>query len=273
MHWQNLINVALNFNQVHSTATTTTTTWHYLHAKLTCDRRLVDDGTGNGCRGRQVAPFDKHDTTRLQRVFHLSPPPHPLSTTILQESALFAIHIHTYKYIYIHTYVVPARFIMSIEIANCDFSFRDAKLIRDPDTREICGECTVAFWPLLNQISCRFALQLQLLLLPAACCCPKSASKAFENIHFANNSIAMCKQRGRGSGRDPFASTAICSLATITAKYANKFVTMQQRTCLSGSVYRLSPSARLVAPNNVLQHGAKHRLLPLPPRLLLYSAL
>lgn len=99
---------------------------------------------------------------------------------------------HTYIQIHIHTYVVPARFIMSIEIANCDFSFRDAKLIRDPDTREICGECTVAFWPLLNQISCRFALQLQLLLLPAACCCPKSASKAFENIHFANNSIAMC---------------------------------------------------------------------------------
>lgn len=186
------------------------------------------------------------------------------------------LHFLQYTYIhtntYTHTYVVPARFIMSIEIANCDFSFRDAKLIRDPDTREICGECTVAFWPLLNQISCRFALQLQLLLLPAACCCPKSASKAFENIHFANNSIAMCKQRGRGGGRDPFASTAICSLATITAKYANKFVTMQQRTCLSGSVYRLSPSARLVAPNNVLQHGAKHRLLSLPPWLLLFSA-
>lgn len=271
MHWQNLINVALNFNQVHSTATTTTTTWHYLHAKLTCDRRLVDDGTGNGCRGRQVAPFDKHDTTRLQRVFHLSLPALPPTVRRYYKNLHFLQYTYIHTNTYTHTYVVPARFIMSIEIANCDFSFRDAKLIRDPDTREICGECTVAFWPLLNQISCRFALQLQLLLLPAACCCPKSASKAFENIHFANNSIAMCKQRG--SGRDPFASTAICSLATITAKYANKFVTMQQRTCLSGSVYRLSPSARLVAPNNVLQHGAEHRLLPLPPWLLLFSAL
>lgn len=202
MHWQNLINVALNFNQVHSTATTTTTTWHYLHAKLTCDRRLVDDGTGNGCRGRQVAPFDKHDTTRLQRVFHLSPPPHPLSTTILQESALFAIHIHTYKYIYIHTYVVPGRFIMSIEIANCDFSFRDAKLIRDPDTREICGECTVAFWPLLNQISCRFALQLQLLLLlPAAV---RNQHPKHSKIFILPTIQLQCASReGEGAGEIP----------------------------------------------------------------------
>lgn len=201
MHWQNLINVALNFNQVHSTATTTTTTWHYLHAKLTCDRRLVDDGTGNGCRGRQVAPFDKHDTTRLQRVFHLSPPPAPTVGRYYKN-----LHFLQYTYIhtntYTHTYVVPARFIMSIEIANCDFSFRDAKLIRDPDTREICGECTVAFWPLLNQISCRFALQLQLLLLlPAAV---RNQHPKHSKIFILPTIQLQCASReGEGAGEIP----------------------------------------------------------------------
>lgn len=201
MHWQNLINVALNFNQVHSTATTTTTTWHYLHAKLTCDRRLVDDGTGNGCRGRQVAPFDKHDTTRLQRVFHLSPPPAPTVRRYYKN-----LHFLQYTYIhtntYTHTYVVPARFIMSIEIANCDFSFRDAKLIRDPDTREICGECTVAFWPLLNQISCRFALQLQLLLLlPAAV---RNQHPKHSKIFILPTIQLQCASRGEeGAGEIP----------------------------------------------------------------------
>lgn len=199
MHWQNLINVALNFNQVHSTATTTTTTWHYLHAKLTCDRRLVDDGTGNGCRGRQVAPFDKHDTTRLQRVFHLSPPPAPTVRRYYKN-----LHFLQYPYIhtntYTHTYVVPGRFIMSIEIANCDFSFRDAKLIRDPDTREICGECTVAFWPLLNQISCRFALQLQL-LLPAAV---RNQHPKHSKIFILPTIQLQCASReGEGAGEIP----------------------------------------------------------------------
>lgn len=263
MHWQNLINVALNFNQVHSTATTTTTTWHYLHAKLTCDKRdSLMVGTGNGCRGRQVAPFDKHDTTRLQRVFHLSPPA-PTQYDDITRICTFC-NTHTY----IHTYVVPARFIMSIEIANCDFSFRDAKLIRDPDTREICGECTVAFWPLLNQISCRFALQLQLLLLLLSEISIQSIRK-YSFCQQFNWNVQAERGRGRGSRSDPFASTAICSLATITAKYANKFVTMQQRTCLSGSVYRLSPSARLVAPNNVQNTGC----FPYTPWLLLFSAL
>lgn len=123
--------------------------------------RLVDGWHGQWLsRSTGGALWQTWHDTFAARFSPVSPAP-PHSMTILQESALFAIHIH----IYICTYVVPARFIMSIEIANCDFSFRDAKLIRDPDTREICGECTVAFWPLLNQISCRFALQLQLLLL------------------------------------------------------------------------------------------------------------
>lgn len=120
----------------------------------------------------------------------------------------------------------------------------EVKLIRGPDTRKICGECTVALLTLLNPISC-CCWCCHCCCCSCNCCCLKSASKAYENIHFANNSIAMCKlRRGtreregvRESGEegrhcDPFASTAICSLATITAKYANKFVTMQQRTCL-----------------------------------------
>lgn len=140
-----------------------------------------------------------HDTfaARFSPVSPARPP-----TVRLQESALFAIHIHTYKYIYIHTYVVPARFIMSIEIANCDFSFRDAKLIRDPDTREICGECTVAFWPLLNQISCRFALQLQLLLLlPAAV---RNQHPKHSKIFILPTIQLQCASReGEGAGEIP----------------------------------------------------------------------
>lgn len=82
--------------------------------------------TGNGndgwlvARGRQVAPFDKHDTTRLQRVFH--PLHHFTHNSILQESALFAIHVHSHTHTLAFTHVVTGRFIMSIEIANCDFS-------------------------------------------------------------------------------------------------------------------------------------------------------
>lgn len=132
MHWQNLINVALNFNQVHSTATTTT--WHYLHAKLTCDRRTEggvmgstgnSSGNGNGWlvavdRWRSLTNMTRHVCNAFFTLF-----PSSSHTVRYYKNLHFLQYMYTHTYTHTHTvtHVVPARFIMSIEIANCDFSW------------------------------------------------------------------------------------------------------------------------------------------------------